>query len=74
VIDMEAALQSQSSVLHEQNGTNLLAEFSVAKGDVDAAMAAAPHRIKRRFYHHRYAAIPMECRGVAAAMTLAPIR
>lgn len=67
VIDMEAALHSDSAVLHEQNGTNLLAEFSVAKGDVDAAMAAAPHRIKRRFYHHRYAAIPMECRGVVAS-------
>ena len=27
-------------------------------------MARAPHRLKRRFYHHRYAAVPMECRGV----------
>jgi len=29
-------------------------------------MAAAPHRLQRRFYHHRYAAMPIECRGVAA--------
>ena len=32
-----------------------------------AALAGAPHRLKRRFYHHRYAAVPMECRGVVAA-------
>jgi carbon-monoxide dehydrogenase large subunit len=29
-------------------------------------MARAPHRLKRRFYHHRYAAVPMETRGVVA--------
>ena len=36
------------------------------KGDPDGVMAGAPHRLKRRFYHHRYAAVPMECRGVVA--------
>ena len=29
-------------------------------------MARAPHRLKRRFHHHRYAAMPMECRGVVS--------
>jgi aerobic carbon-monoxide dehydrogenase large subunit len=29
-------------------------------------LATAPHRLTRRFYHHRYAAVPMECRGVVA--------
>ena len=33
----------------------------------EAVLARAPHRLKRRFYHHRYAAVPMECRGVVAA-------
>jgi aerobic carbon-monoxide dehydrogenase large subunit len=66
VVDAEQALTRDSPVLHEQYGTNLIGKFEIEKGDVDAALARAPHRLKRRFYHHRYAAIPMECRGVAS--------
>ncbi len=66
VVDPEAALARDAAVLHEQNGTNLLAEFSVAKGDVAGVFAKTGRSLKRRFYHHRYAGIPMECRGVAA--------
>ncbi len=64
VVDTEAALATQSAILHEQFATNLIGAFSIGKGDVDAALARAPHRLERRFYHHRYAAMPMECRGV----------
>ena len=67
VVDPEMGLTEDSAVLHEQYGTNVIGDFAVKKGNVDAALAAAPHRLKRRFYHHRYAAIPMECRGVAAS-------
>ncbi len=67
VVDPEAALDPGAAVLHEQNGTNLLAEFSIEKGDVAKAFANVRRTLKRRFYHHRYGAIPMECRGVAAA-------
>jgi aerobic carbon-monoxide dehydrogenase large subunit len=66
VVDAEQALTPDSPVLHEQYGTNLIGEFEIEKGDVDAALSRAPHRLKRRFHHHRYAAIPMECRGVAS--------
>ncbi len=66
VTDPERALRDDSPVIHERFGTNLIGAFSVGRGDVDAAFAGAPHRLKRRFYHHRYAAMPMECRGVAA--------
>ena len=65
-VDPLAALEPGAPVLHERYGTNLLAEFSIAKGDVTAALAAAPRRLLRHFYHHRYAAVPMECRGVIA--------
>ena len=61
-------------MLHDKYGTNLIGEFQIAKGDVDAALGRAPHRLKRRFYHHRYAAIPMECRGVVSTYDSAPIR
>ncbi|ABD07794.1 xanthine dehydrogenase, molybdenum binding subunit apoprotein [Rhodopseudomonas palustris HaA2] len=66
VVDPEAGLTRDSAVLHEQYDTNLIGDFAIAKGDVETALANAPHRMKRRFYHHRYAAIPMEGRGVAA--------
>jgi carbon-monoxide dehydrogenase large subunit len=66
VINPEAALSAESPILHDRFGTNLIGEISVGRGDVETAFAAAPHRLKRRFYHHRYAAIPMECRGVVA--------
>jgi aerobic carbon-monoxide dehydrogenase large subunit len=66
VVNAEAALASDAPLIHEHLKTNLYGAFAIAKGDVAAAMARAPHRLQRRFYHHRYAAMPMECRGVAA--------
>ncbi|HWD60673.1 MAG TPA: molybdopterin cofactor-binding domain-containing protein, partial [Stellaceae bacterium] len=66
VIDPEAALRPDSAIIHERYNTNLIGEFSVGRGDAASAMATAPHRLKRRFYHHRYAAVPMETRGVLA--------
>src|SRR5437667_10126008 len=67
VIDPEAALRPDSPIVHDRFQTNLIGAFSVTRGDADAALARAPHRLKRRIYHHRYAAVPMECRGVVSA-------
>ena len=64
VLDPDAALASGSPIIHDRFGTNLIGSFTIAKGDVERAMARAPRRLKRRFHHHRYAAMPMECRGV----------
>jgi len=66
VVNAEAALASGAPLIHEHLQTNLFGAFSMGKGDVAAAVAGAPHKLQRRFYHHRYAAMPMECRGVAA--------
>jgi aerobic carbon-monoxide dehydrogenase large subunit len=66
VVDAEAALAAGATIIHDALKTNLLGAFSVAKGDTDAVMARAPHSLQRRFHHHRYAAMPIECRGVAA--------
>ena len=66
IIDPEAALRDGSGIVHDRFGTNLIGEFTVGKGDAAAALAAAPHRLTRRFYHHRYAAVPMECRGIVS--------
>ena len=67
VTDAQAALAPGSALVHEQFGTNLIGEFTVGKGDADGALARAPHRLHRRFHHHRYSAMPMECRGVVAS-------
>jgi carbon-monoxide dehydrogenase large subunit len=53
-------------VMHDELDSNVLARMSVAKGAVGDALARAPHRLQRRISHHRYAAMPMECRGVVA--------
>jgi carbon-monoxide dehydrogenase large subunit len=66
VVSAEAALAPNAPLIHEHLRTNMFGAFSIAKGDVNSAMAGAPHRLQRRFYHHRYAAMPIECRGVAA--------
>ena len=66
VVDPEAALRPDSAIVHDRFHTNLIGAFSVGRGDAAAALAGAPHRLRRRFYHHRYAAVPMECRGVVA--------
>ena len=67
VVDPEAALRPDSPIVHDRFQTNLIGAFSVGRGDVDAVLARAPHRLRRRFYHHRYAAVPIECRGVVSA-------
>src|SRR6202035_3121030 len=67
VLDPEAALRPDSPIVHDRFQTNLIGAFSVGRGDVDAALGGAAHRLRRRFYHHRYAAVPMECRGVVSA-------
>src|SRR3984957_16585905 len=66
VLDPEAALSGGATIVHERFGTNLIGGFTIEKGDTKAAMARAPRRLKRRFHHHRYAAMPMECRGVVS--------
>ena len=66
VLDPEAALGAGAAVVHDRFGTNVIGRFTIGKRDADGALARAPRGLKRRFHHHRYAAMPMECRGVAA--------
>ena len=66
VADAAAALADGAPLVHEHLGRNAAASLHARKGDGAAALAAAPHRLRRRFVHHRYAAMPLECRGVVA--------
>jgi carbon-monoxide dehydrogenase large subunit len=64
LVDPDASLKAGAPIVHEKFGTNLFGAFTIGKGDFASALARAPHKLKRRFHHHRYAAAPMECRGV----------
>src|SRR5580704_6609015 len=64
VVDPETALAVGAPIVHDRLATNQIGSFQIGKGAVDTALAAAPYRLKRRFYSHRYAAMPIECRGV----------
>src|SRR6201982_3616053 len=55
VLDPEMALRSDATLIHDRFETNLIGGFTVGKGEVDGALARSPHRLQRRFYHHRYA-------------------
>jgi len=66
VVDPDSAARADAPVVHERFGTNVIASFTAGKGNVDAAMRAAPRRLSRRFHHHRYTGVPMETRGVIA--------
>jgi carbon-monoxide dehydrogenase large subunit len=67
VIDPEAALDSDAVLVHEKYATNLFGQFELRKGDIASALATAPHKLRRRIYHHRQAATPLECRGAVAS-------
>src|SRR5438874_3316968 len=47
VIYPEAALRPDSALVHDRFQTNLIGAFSVGRGDVEVALARAPHRLRR---------------------------
>jgi carbon-monoxide dehydrogenase large subunit len=65
-LDPEAALAADAPLLHEQAGTNVLVEREFKRGDVDAAMASAPVRVRGRFRMRRKTAVAMEPRACIA--------
>ena len=67
VVDVDEARKPGAVLLHEQYKNNITGEFEIGKGDVEAALAQAPHRVRRRFHHHRYSGMPIEGKGVVAA-------
>ncbi|HEY3084368.1 MAG TPA: xanthine dehydrogenase family protein molybdopterin-binding subunit, partial [Candidatus Dormibacteraeota bacterium] len=65
VITPEVALKAEDLV-HDDVPGNVAAEMLQEKGDVDAALKAAPHRKHLRLRYERGAASPMEGRAVWA--------
>src|SRR5919204_2550828 len=67
VPDAWRALEPGAPVLHEALGSNLVERLQTRSGDVTAALAAAPIRLRERFAIQRHTGVPMETRGLTAA-------
>jgi carbon-monoxide dehydrogenase large subunit len=66
VIDAETAVGESAPLLHEDAGTNVLVSREFKRGDVDAAIEAAPVRVRGRFRMHRKTPVAMEPRACVA--------
>ena len=65
--DCREALAAEAPLVHRNAPHNLLAEFAMAYGDVDAAFANAPHVFRESLFQHRGGSHSIECRGAVAA-------
>ncbi|HZT95244.1 MAG TPA: xanthine dehydrogenase family protein molybdopterin-binding subunit, partial [Chloroflexota bacterium] len=70
VVDLEAAVEPGSPLVHEDVPLNVAALLAQATGDVDGAFATAAHVFEEKLFIERGAGQPMECRAVAAAYDL----
>jgi aerobic carbon-monoxide dehydrogenase large subunit len=66
VIDPVEAVKDGAPRLHEDAGSNVIVSREFKRGDVDAALAAAPVRVKGRFRMHRKTAAAIEPRACLA--------
>jgi aerobic carbon-monoxide dehydrogenase large subunit len=64
--DPEAAAAPGAPLLHDTAGTNVLATRRFARGDAEAALAAAPLRVGGRFRFRRKAPLAIENRACLA--------
>ena len=66
VSDCRAALRAGAPLVHRGRKSNLLVEFDQSYGDVEAAFARAPHRVRISLKQHRGGAHSIEGRGALA--------
>ncbi|MBM3485716.1 MAG: xanthine dehydrogenase family protein [Alphaproteobacteria bacterium] len=66
VSDCRDALKPDAARVHADAPHNVLAEFTMAFGEVDAAFARAPHRFRETLWMHRGGSHSIECRGCVA--------
>ena len=66
VVDLEKALQNDSTLIHEEIGSNIAAHVVQTKGDYELAKKDAALVIKRRFLYEHGCAAAIENRGIVA--------
>jgi carbon-monoxide dehydrogenase large subunit len=67
VVGVEHALHPGAALLYPEWGTNEFFHLEESTGGLDAAMAAAPHRLSERLESHRVIGLPLETRGAQAS-------
>ncbi|MFN8525324.1 MAG: xanthine dehydrogenase family protein molybdopterin-binding subunit [Chloroflexota bacterium] len=68
VADSQSAIEDGAPRIHPSLPDNVSGDWVVEVGDVDDAFAHAAHVVSGRFSVQRYTGMPMECRGVLAAV------
>ena len=66
ISDCRAALTASASKAHRKSPHNLLAEFDMGYGDVEAAFKKAAHVFRESLWQHRGGGHSIECRGAVA--------
>ena len=66
VVDVEGAIAAGATVVHDEIGSNVVAEWRQQVGDAAAALAGAPVVVKTRVRLSRGGAHPLEPRGLIA--------
>jgi len=66
LVDTRAAGEPGAPLLFESEGTNAVATYTVACGDVDRALREADLVLRETFYVQRHTAVPLETRGALA--------
>ncbi|HEY7203223.1 MAG TPA: xanthine dehydrogenase family protein molybdopterin-binding subunit [Methylomirabilota bacterium] len=66
LVDVEAALAPGAPILHEEIGSNVVAEWRQRVGDVEAALRSAAVRVRTRVRLARGGAHPLEPRALIA--------
>ena len=66
ISDVRHAIEKNSPSVHTDLDSNVVSEFTMAYGDVDAAFASATHVFNESLWQHRGGGMAMEPRGVLA--------
>jgi carbon-monoxide dehydrogenase large subunit len=67
VLDMFAALEDATELVHPELGTNVAGDVPADVPGLQERLEAAPHLFTETFHQHRYLCVPMETRGIVAA-------
>jgi len=67
VVDVEAAMEPDSPIVHEAVGTNVIYRRTFTWNDVDDDFESAPERLSHRVRWGRSSTVPIETFGVVAA-------
>ncbi len=66
VVDAKAASGTEAPLLFEAVGTNVVASFDAAYGDIERALREADVIVRETLDVQRHTAVPMETRGIVA--------